>query len=76
MSVKEQRRTLEQMSMEQPHQSCESFFNGGGGGGGLTVTGKAIRPQLVALVTATEEGAVRVVTPLRAGRPHVTFIHI
>lgn len=41
-----------------------------------TVTSKAIRPQLVALVTATEEGAVCVVAPLGAGGTHVAFIHI
>lgn len=40
------------------------------------VTGKAVRAQLVALVTATEEGAIRVVAPLRAGGTHVTFIYI
>lgn len=40
------------------------------------VTGEAIRPQLIALVTATKEGAIRVVTPLRARGTHVTFIHI
>lgn len=40
------------------------------------VASKAIRPQLIALVTATKEGAVCVVTPLRAGGTHFTFIHI
>lgn len=42
----------------------------------LTIAGEAVRAQLVALVAATQEGSVRVVAPLRAGRPHVTFIHI
>lgn len=42
----------------------------------LTITGKAIRPQFITLVTATKEGTVGVVTPLRTGGAHVTFIHI
>lgn len=37
---------------------------------------KAIRPQLIALITAAQEGAICVVTPLRAGGTHITFIHI
>lgn len=44
--------------------------------GFLTVTGEAIRPQLVALVAATEESSICVVTPLRAWGSHVTFIYI
>lgn len=40
------------------------------------ITCKAIRPQLVPLITATEEGAICVVAPLRAGSTHITFIHI
>lgn len=40
------------------------------------ITCKAIGPELVALITATKEGAICVVTPLRAGGTHLTFIHI
>lgn len=42
----------------------------------LTITNKAIRPQLITRVTATKEGAISVITPLRAGSTHITFIHI
>lgn len=40
------------------------------------IAGKAIRPQLVSLVTATQEGAVSVVTPLLTGGAHVALIYI
>ena len=42
----------------------------------LTVADKAIRPQLITLVTTTEEGAISVVTPLLAGGAHVTFVYV
>lgn len=42
----------------------------------LTIAGEAVGPQLEALLTATQEGSVCVVTPLRAGGSHVTFVHI
>lgn len=40
------------------------------------ITSEAIGPELIALITATKEGAISVVTPLRAGGTHLTFIHI
>lgn len=40
------------------------------------VTSEAVGPELVALITATKEGAISVVAPLRAGGTHLTFIHI
>lgn len=42
----------------------------------LTIAGEAVGAQLKALLAATQEGSVRVVTPLRAGGSHVTFVHI
>lgn len=42
----------------------------------LTVASEAVRSQLVTLVTAAQEGPVRVVTPLGARGAHVAFIHI
>lgn len=42
----------------------------------LTIAGKAIRPQLITLLTSTQERPVRVITPLTAGGPHATLINI
>lgn len=58
---------------------------GGGGGGGmlypvaqvtLTAAGEAIPVQLIALVTATQEGPIGVEAALLTWGSHVTLIHI
>lgn len=40
------------------------------------IAGKAIWPQLITLLTTTQERPVRVITPLTAGGPHATLINI
>lgn len=40
------------------------------------IAGKAIWPQLITLLTTTQERPVSVITPLTAGGPHATLINI
>lgn len=40
------------------------------------IAGEAIWPQLITLLTSTQERPVRVITPLTAGGPHATLINI
>lgn len=58
------------------HRTRDSNRGTRGGCGALTIAGKAIPMQLVALVAATQEGPIGIEAALLTRSPHVAFVHI